>query len=159
MVAKFCCRSHGQPVGGVRSAAMISISRAISREGARAGALAAVMTGFRSKARTLSELCHGEEPTGPARSGRPDDKLRDEAAGAGLPIYAWATILVPWRHAGVATVISELAMPLSAYIQSVLFVVAAAAALFVSAGTVAIAGFWIYLAILAAVIAASLAFL
>lgn len=50
-------------------------------------------------------------------------------------------------------------MPLSAYIQSVLFVLAAAAALFVSAGTVAIAGFWIYLAILAAVIAASLAFL
>jgi protein-S-isoprenylcysteine O-methyltransferase Ste14 len=52
-----------------------------------------------------------------------------------------------------------MAMPLSAYIQSVLFVLAAAAALFVSAGTVAFAGFWIYLAILAAVIAASFAFL
>ena len=33
MVAKFCSKSHGQPVFGVRSAAMISISRAISREG------------------------------------------------------------------------------------------------------------------------------
>ena len=33
MVAKFCSRSHGQPVPGVRSAAMISISRAMSREG------------------------------------------------------------------------------------------------------------------------------
>jgi protein-S-isoprenylcysteine O-methyltransferase Ste14 len=52
-----------------------------------------------------------------------------------------------------------MAMPLSAYIQSVLFVLAAAAALFVSAGTVAFVGFWIYLAILAAVMAASFAFL
>src|SRR3981081_2704845 len=33
MVAKSCSRSHGQPVLGVRSAAMISISRAISRAG------------------------------------------------------------------------------------------------------------------------------
>src|SRR6267142_1581716 len=33
MVAKFCCRSHGQPVPGVRSAAMMSRSRTISREG------------------------------------------------------------------------------------------------------------------------------
>ena len=33
MVAKFCSRSHGQPVPGVRSAAMISISRLMSREG------------------------------------------------------------------------------------------------------------------------------
>ena len=36
MVAKFCSRSHGQPVPGVRSAAMISISRAMSREASRA---------------------------------------------------------------------------------------------------------------------------
>src|SRR6516165_9684256 len=33
MVPKVCCKSHGQPVPGVRSAAMISSSRAISREG------------------------------------------------------------------------------------------------------------------------------
>src|SRR5215471_8267693 len=33
MVPKVCSRSHGQPVPGVRSAAMISSSRAISREG------------------------------------------------------------------------------------------------------------------------------
>jgi protein-S-isoprenylcysteine O-methyltransferase Ste14 len=46
-----------------------------------------------------------------------------------------------------------MAMPLSAYIQSVPFVLAA------SAGTVAFVGFWIYLAILAAVMAASFAFL
>src|SRR5215831_2725501 len=33
MVAKFCSRSHGQPLPGVRSAAMISSSREISRDG------------------------------------------------------------------------------------------------------------------------------
>jgi protein-S-isoprenylcysteine O-methyltransferase Ste14 len=46
-------------------------------------------------------------------------------------------------------------MPLSAYIQAVVFWILAAVALFVSAGTVAIAGFWIYLAIFAAVFVAS----
>ena len=33
MVAKFCSRSHGQPLPGVRSAVMISSRREISREG------------------------------------------------------------------------------------------------------------------------------
>src|SRR5712692_9896796 len=33
MVAKFCSRSHGQPLPGVRSVVMISIRRDISREG------------------------------------------------------------------------------------------------------------------------------
>src|ERR1700678_79523 len=33
MVAKVCSRSHGQPVFGVRSAAMISRRRSMSREG------------------------------------------------------------------------------------------------------------------------------
>src|SRR5262249_41434675 len=33
MVSKVCSRSHGQPVPAVRSAAMISMSRAMSREG------------------------------------------------------------------------------------------------------------------------------
>ena len=33
MVWKVCSRSQGQPLPGVRSAAMISISRAMSREG------------------------------------------------------------------------------------------------------------------------------
>src|ERR1700733_634764 len=33
MVAKFCSRSHGQPVFGVRSAAMMASKRSISREG------------------------------------------------------------------------------------------------------------------------------
>src|SRR3954454_5336238 len=37
MVAKFCWRSQGQPVTGVRSAAMISIRREMSREGVIAG--------------------------------------------------------------------------------------------------------------------------
>jgi protein-S-isoprenylcysteine O-methyltransferase Ste14 len=46
-------------------------------------------------------------------------------------------------------------MPLIAYVQAVLFVLLAAAALFVSAGTVAIPGFWVYLAIFAAVMVAS----
>jgi protein-S-isoprenylcysteine O-methyltransferase Ste14 len=48
-------------------------------------------------------------------------------------------------------------MPVSAYLKSGLFLVAAAAALFGSAGTVAIASFWIYLAILAVVIIISFA--
>ena len=50
-------------------------------------------------------------------------------------------------------------MPLSAYVQSALFVALIAIALFASAGTVSIAAFWIYVAIFAAVIAVSLAFL
>ena len=33
MVRKFCSRSHGQPLPGVRRAAMISIRREMSREG------------------------------------------------------------------------------------------------------------------------------
>jgi protein-S-isoprenylcysteine O-methyltransferase Ste14 len=47
-------------------------------------------------------------------------------------------------------------MPVSAYVQSVFFLVLAAAALFGGAGTLAIPSFWIYLTILAAVFAASL---
>jgi protein-S-isoprenylcysteine O-methyltransferase Ste14 len=46
-------------------------------------------------------------------------------------------------------------MPASAYIQSALFLIAAAVALFASAGTFAIASFWIYLAIYAAVFVVS----
>jgi protein-S-isoprenylcysteine O-methyltransferase Ste14 len=46
-------------------------------------------------------------------------------------------------------------MPLSAYIQAVVFWILAAVALFASAGTIAIAGFWIYLAIFAATFVAS----
>ena len=48
-------------------------------------------------------------------------------------------------------------MPISAYLKASLFVVAAAVALFAAAGTVAIPGFWIYLAILAAVMIVSFA--
>jgi hypothetical protein len=40
-------------------------------------------------------------------------------------------------------------MPVSDYLKSGLLVVAAAAALFAAAGTLAIASFWVYLAILA----------
>lgn len=50
-------------------------------------------------------------------------------------------------------------MPISAYFQSAAFLVLAAVALFASAGTIAIAGFWFYLAIFAAVLAASLLWL
>jgi protein-S-isoprenylcysteine O-methyltransferase Ste14 len=46
-------------------------------------------------------------------------------------------------------------MPVSAYLKSGLFVVAAAAALFAAAGTVAIASFWAYLAILVVVMIVS----
>jgi len=50
-------------------------------------------------------------------------------------------------------------MPVSAYIQAALFVVLNAVALFAAAGTVEIPGFWVYVAIFAAVMAASFAFL
>jgi hypothetical protein len=43
-------------------------------------------------------------------------------------------------------------MPVSAYVQSAIFLVLAVVALFASAGTVAIVGFWLYLVILAAII-------
>jgi protein-S-isoprenylcysteine O-methyltransferase Ste14 len=48
-------------------------------------------------------------------------------------------------------------MPLSAYVQSTIFLFLAAAALFVSAGTLAVPSFWLYLAILGTVTIASLA--
>ena len=48
-------------------------------------------------------------------------------------------------------------MPVSAYLNAGLFVVAAAAALFAAAGTVAIRGFWAYLAIFAVVMIVSFA--
>jgi hypothetical protein len=48
-------------------------------------------------------------------------------------------------------------VPVSAYLKAGLFLVAAAAALFGAAGTVAIPGFWAYLAILAAVMIVSFA--
>jgi protein-S-isoprenylcysteine O-methyltransferase Ste14 len=50
-------------------------------------------------------------------------------------------------------------MPVSAYIQAALFVVLNAVALFAAAGTVKIVGFWVYVAIFAAVMAASFALL
>ena len=50
-------------------------------------------------------------------------------------------------------------MTVSAYLKSGLFVVAAAAALFAAAGTVVIASFWVYLAILAVVMIVSFAVL
>ena len=46
-------------------------------------------------------------------------------------------------------------MPVSAYLKAGLFVVAAAVALFAAAGTVAIPGFWAYLAIFPAVMIVS----
>ena len=50
-------------------------------------------------------------------------------------------------------------MPLSAYIQSALFLIVAAVVLFASAGTFAIPAFWVYLAIMGAVFVASLTML
>lgn len=50
-------------------------------------------------------------------------------------------------------------MPASAYVQSLVFLVLAAAALFASAGTLAIVTYWIYLAILAGIMVASLLWL
>jgi len=53
----------------------------------------------------------------------------------------------------------ELVMPVSAYIQAASFVVLNAVALFAAAGTVQILGFWVYVAVFAAVMVASFAFL
>jgi protein-S-isoprenylcysteine O-methyltransferase Ste14 len=50
-------------------------------------------------------------------------------------------------------------VPTSAYVQSALFLILTAIALFASAGTVALVGFWLYLAIQLAAIAASLVLL
>jgi len=50
-------------------------------------------------------------------------------------------------------------MPGSAYVKAALFVVLCAVALFYPAGTIAIAGFWVYVGIFAAVMAASFALL
>jgi protein-S-isoprenylcysteine O-methyltransferase Ste14 len=50
-------------------------------------------------------------------------------------------------------------MPVSAYIQAALIVLANAVALFAAAGTIEIFGFWVYVAIFAAMMAASFAFL
>jgi protein-S-isoprenylcysteine O-methyltransferase Ste14 len=50
-------------------------------------------------------------------------------------------------------------MPVSAHIQAALFVLLNAVALFAAAGTVEILGFWLYVAIFAAVFVASFAFL
>jgi protein-S-isoprenylcysteine O-methyltransferase Ste14 len=50
-------------------------------------------------------------------------------------------------------------MPLSAYIQSAVFLIGAGVALFGSAGTFAIPSFWVYLAIMGAVFVASLTML
>jgi protein-S-isoprenylcysteine O-methyltransferase Ste14 len=47
------------------------------------------------------------------------------------------------------------AMPVAAYFQAIIFFILAAAALFASAGSFAILGFWIYLTIFAAVFVAS----
>jgi protein-S-isoprenylcysteine O-methyltransferase Ste14 len=50
-------------------------------------------------------------------------------------------------------------MPVSAYIQAALFIVLNAVALFAAAGTIEIFGFWVYIAMFAAMMAASFAFL
>jgi protein-S-isoprenylcysteine O-methyltransferase Ste14 len=50
-------------------------------------------------------------------------------------------------------------MPVSAYVQSIGFFVLAAAALFASAGTIAIPTYWVYLAIFAAVFVAAFLYL
>src|SRR5579872_406216 len=57
MVEKFCSRSQGQPVFGVRSAAMISRSRSISREGVIQG----ILIGSRRSDANLSEAKSGRD--------------------------------------------------------------------------------------------------
>src|SRR5580704_2344387 len=88
------------------------------------------------------------------RCGRPS-----RAAGAGLRFNAAVTTFVPCRPASALDAAPGVDMPVSAYIQAALFVLFNAVALFAAAGTVKILGFWVYVAIFAAVMAASFAFL
>src|SRR6516165_1975447 len=74
MVSKVCSRSHGQPLPGVRSAAMISSSRAMSREGVIAGSTAGAdnsgpYNACRQLSRILRHLPSQASPAGP-RLGR-----------------------------------------------------------------------------------------
>lgn len=77
-----------------------------------------------------------------------------------MPSNVCGPILVPLRFHGANSKQPEsgpVTMPISVYIRASFFVVAGAVALFASAGTVAIPGFWIYLAIFAAVMIVSFA--
>src|ERR1700733_10804800 len=71
-----------------------------------------------------------------------------------LPASAGSAILV--RSSVLSMQNGNWSMPISAYVQSAVFMVLAVAALFGGAGTFAIPAFWIYLAILAAIFVASL---
>src|SRR6201986_3101832 len=60
MGAKFCSRSHGQPVLGVRNAAMIASRRPISRE----GVITRILIGPRT---TNADPIRGKKPPRPYR--------------------------------------------------------------------------------------------
>src|SRR3954453_14193314 len=70
MVEKFCSRSQGHPVTGVRSAAMISSSRAMSREGL---SLSSVLTQKSPKSDQAELRLHHYQPQYPehGRESRP----------------------------------------------------------------------------------------
>src|ERR1700722_9159319 len=81
MLAKSCSRSQGQPVLGVRNAAMIASRRPISRE----GVITRILTGSRT---SHADLIRAEKP-------RPCGVARYSQQQAGLPINAAMTTLVP----------------------------------------------------------------
>jgi protein-S-isoprenylcysteine O-methyltransferase Ste14 len=83
---------------------------------------------------------------------------RARSRDAGLPIEDAVTTFGP-QSRGPPPRRRETTMPVSLYIQSIGFVILTAVALFASAGTVAIAGFWIYLALYAAAFVVSPAIL
>ena len=58
IVSKLCCKSHGQPVPGVRSAAISSIRRSMSREGFKDGSCSVNVT------HPIAECRKAEEPQG-----------------------------------------------------------------------------------------------
>src|SRR5262249_56119829 len=86
MVSKVCSRSHGQPVPGVRSAAMISMSRAMSREGVIAGIDERADDGGPYNAcRQLSRILRHVPPSVPGRAkARPGCQLLLVAGSLGL---------------------------------------------------------------------------
>jgi protein-S-isoprenylcysteine O-methyltransferase Ste14 len=75
-------------------------------------------------------------------------------SAADLPASAGSTTLIWLSVLSIQN--GNWSMPISAYVQSAVFMVLAVAALFGGAGTFAIPAFWIYLSILAAVFVASL---
>src|SRR5580700_4044790 len=109
MVAKFCSRSHGQPVFGVRSAAMIASRRPISRE----GVITRILIGSRT---WNADPIRAEKPPRPSVSrvihrARSAPRIFRRAARLeqepGAPLGAVDKILQKARGCGIVVLVGE----------------------------------------------------